>query len=226
MKNKTVRTVAAGVVAAAMGVASPALAENVKIGALLPMTGDLQAYGVASVRGVELAVKEINSAGGVLGNPIELITGDTQTNAQAGVDAAQKLVSVSNVAALIGAMSSGVAIPVAQTVSKPNKVPQISQSATSPVLTNLDDDGYLFRTAPSDALQGKVLGDLTYEEGFRKVGVLYINNDYGEGLADEFTKSFTAHGGAVTNALAYEPATPPTVARSARLPKVAPKRWC
>jgi len=179
-------------------------AQDVKIGAIMPLTGDLQDFGNSDVKGVQLAVKEINEQGGVLGQELELAVADSRTSPQAGVDAARKLVNVENVAGLVGALSSGVTIPIGRSVSSEAGVPQISNASTSPVITTLDDNGYLFRTVPSDALQGVVLGDIVHEKGLRKVSTLYVNNDYGEGLANVFKKQFTKLGAEVLENLPYE----------------------
>lgn len=185
--------------------ASAAQAQPLRIGALMPLTGDLQAYGESSRNGVELAVKEINEAGGVLGEDIELEVSDTQTEPQAGVDAAQRLVSVSGAHALVGALSSGVTIPVASSVARAEEVPQISNASTSPEITGLDDDDFLFRTVPSDAFQGNALAQVTEGEGVTSVSIMYINNDYGEGLAEAFESAFEELGGTVEETTAYEP---------------------
>mgnify|MGYP000712848969 CR=1 FL=1 len=184
--------------------AGPAAAQDVKIGGLLPLTGDLQAYGGTSKQGIQLAVQEINAAGGVLGEDLEATFADTKTTPQAGVDAANKLVSINNVAGIVGALSSGVTISVARAVTSQKGVPQISNASTSPKITTLDDNGYLFRTVPSDALQGQALSDVVFEEGYRTVSTLYVNNAYGEGLASTFRERFEARGGTVAASLPYE----------------------
>ena len=178
-----------------------ASAQEVKIGAVMPTTGALQVYGEADLKGVQLAIDQMNEAGGVLGQQVELVAADTATNPQAGVDAAQRLVNVEGVAGLVGALSSGVTIPIATTVSGPSGVPQISNASTSPVITTLDDDGYLFRTTPHDALQGAILADVVSQQGIDKVAIVYVNNDYGQGLADAFSESYE---GEVTASVAYE----------------------
>jgi ABC-type branched-subunit amino acid transport system substrate-binding protein len=180
-------------------------AKAVKIGALLPMTGDLQAYGESSYTGVKLAEKEINAAGGVLDADLQIKVGDTQTKPQAGIDAAQKLVSIEGVSGIVGALSSGVTIPVAQSVTSSAGVPQISPASTSPVITDLKDKDFLFRSVPSDAFQGVALAQVIKEAGFSNVATLYVNNDYGEGLAQSFAKSFEKEGGKVSATLPYEP---------------------
>ncbi len=179
--------------------------ETIKIGAVIPTTGPLQVYGEAQINALQLAVEEINAAGGVLGRKVELVVADTATNPQVGVEAAKRLVTVDGVVGLIGALSSGVTIPIARTVSSVEGVPQISTASTSPVITTLEDNGFLFRTTPSDALQGVVLGKLVAEQGFRKVAVIYVNNDYGKGLADAFA---SAYAGEITASVAYEERQP------------------
>jgi len=188
--------------AVSFGVDDSALAQSgAKIGALMPTTGGLQVYGESSINGVKLAVDEVNAAGGVLGGELKLVFGDTQTNPQAGVDAAKRLVSIEHVSGLIGALGSGVTIPVATSVSAVDKVPQISNASTSPVITNLADNDFLFRTVPHDALQGVILADVMQQKGIRKVSVLYINNDYGQGLAEALQNAFD---GTITDMIAYE----------------------
>lgn len=195
--------IAAAVGLALAGATQPAAAAGpVKLGALMPMTGDLQAYGQTCLNGVNLAVREINAAGGVLGADLEVEVGDTQTKPQAGIDAAKNLVSIEGVSGIVGALSSGVTIPVAQSVTSREGVPQVSPASTSPVITGLDDNDFMFRTVPSDAFQGKALAEVAAQDGLDSVSILYINNDYGEGLAQSFASAFD---GTVDQSLAYEP---------------------
>ncbi len=184
--------------------AAGAAQAELRIGALMPMTGALQAYGESSRNGVELAISEINQAGGVMGEPITLEVSDTQTEPQAGVDAAQRLVSVQGVSAIVGALSSGVTIPVASSVSAVEGVPQISNASTSPVMTDLDDNDFLFRTTPSDAYQGVALASVALSEGVDRVSIIHVNNDYGEGLAESFSAAFESAGGTVVATTGYE----------------------
>lgn len=179
--------------------------DQVKIGALIPMTGDLQAYGKSCLTGIKLAAEEINEDGGVFGKELSVKIGDTQTKPQSGIDAAQKLVSIESVFGIVGALSSGVTIPVAQSVTSNAKVPQVSPASTSPVITNLSDKDYLFRSVPSDAFQGVALSEVINEAGYKNVAALYVNNDYGEGLAQSFKAAFEKMGGTVSASLAYEP---------------------
>ncbi|MBB4264839.1 ABC transporter substrate-binding protein [Roseospira visakhapatnamensis] len=197
---KTLIPVAGLATATAIALTSAAHAQDMKIGAIIPMTGDLQAYGETTLNGVRLAEKEINAAGG----NITVVVGDTQTAPQSGVDAAQKLVSIEKVSGLVGALSSGVTIPIAQSVSAVVGVPQISGASTSPVITGLEDNDFLFRTVPSDAGQGAALAQVTSERGIEAAAIMYVNNDYGKGLADAFQAAFEAMGGTVTQSVGFE----------------------
>ena len=180
--------------------------ETVKIGTLMPLTGGLASYGQFTRNGTLLAQKIINEQGGLLGGrELELVNVDTQTNPQAGVDGAQKLVSVNGINAIVGALSSGVTIPVAESVTVPGEVVLISPASTSPVLTNLDDDGFVFRTVPSDSLQGVVAGNLAADLNHDSLAVIYVNNDYGQGLNDAVVEQFEERGGEVTASIAFEP---------------------
>ena len=200
------KRVGAAVMAAAMLASVPAFAESkLKIGAIMPLTGELADYGPAAKTGVELAVDEINKAGGVLSSPVALSVGDDQTSPQAGVDTAQKLVSVEKVNALVGPMGSGVFIPVAKTVAVPAGIPIISGSATSPVISTLESKGFTFRTVPSDAFQGVALAQVAKDKGYKSLGIIYVNNDYGKGLAETLEKSFVKNGGKVTASVPFEP---------------------
>lgn len=187
------------------GVSAQAADQPLKIGALMPMTGALQTYGETSLKGIKLAVEEINEAGGVLGQPVELTVGDAQTRPQAGVSAANKLVNIDGAEVFVGALSSGVTIPIATSVAKPNEIPMISPASTSPTVTTLNDDGYLFRTVASDAFQGLALAEIVNDHDISDVAIIYVNNAYGKGLAQSFTKAFKKRGGNVTHTVAYEP---------------------
>ncbi|ASC72137.1 Amino acid/amide ABC transporter substrate-binding protein, HAAT family [Halomicronema hongdechloris C2206] len=180
--------------------------ETVDLGALLPMTGDLQAFGETSLNGINMAVDDINADGGVLGKTLAVNVGDTQTAAQPSIDAAQKLISLEGVVAIIGALSSGNTIPVAESITSKNTIPQISSASTSPVITGLNDNDFLFRTVPSDAFQGVALAQIAREQELEQLAVIYINNDYGQGLAESFKAAFEAQGGTITGMVPYEQA--------------------
>ena len=104
----------------------------------------------------------------------------------------------------MGADCSGVTGAIATNVAVPNGVVMISPSATSPGLTDLNDNGYFFRTAPSDARGGQVLADITKDRKVKSLAVTHTNNDYGKGLADVYVAAVKAHGIKVTAVTAHE----------------------
>lgn len=184
--------------------AAPASAADVKIGSLSAITGPIVSL-VKEINAAErAAVAEINAAGGLLDGNAVLVEADTNCNSQVAVDAANKLVNVEQVAAIVGALCSGATIPAASNVAVPSNVVMISPASTSPEITGLDDNDYLFRTAPSDAYQGYVMARLALQKGIKKVALTYINNDYGLGFAESFRQTFTAGGGEVAGDQAHE----------------------
>lgn len=175
---------------------------EITIGGLLPLSGDLAVYGQTVQKGIQLAVDQINEAGGPLGMKLKVVFRDTQTDPTALRDSAEKLVNVDKVPAVVGPMiRSDVATPVAA----PNHVVLISPSNTPTWVTTLDDDDYTFRTTASDAIQGKVLGKLTWERGYKTAAILYINDPYGGGLAESTKDWFEKSGGKVLGMAAYDP---------------------
>jgi ABC-type branched-subunit amino acid transport system substrate-binding protein len=183
-------------------------ADPIKIGTLLDLTGALEAYGKPVQSGAILAAEQLNAAGGLLGRPLELVHRDSQSEPTAGIDAAKKLVELDKVVAMVGALSSGVTIPVATSVTIPSGIVLISPASTSPQMTDLQDNDFLFRTCPSDALQGKVSGRLAKTLGFQTVATIYVNNPYGSGLSKTFSQAFSAQGGKVVATVAYEEGRP------------------
>ena len=175
-----------------------------KIGMLLDYTGSLAEFGPNIETGLQLAAKQINAAGGVLGKPIQLIKADSGTNPQVAVEAATRVINVEGVQALVGSLSSGVTIAVADGVAVPNKIVMISPASTSHLLTVDKDNDYLFRTVLSDDAQGVVLAQWAKEQGYKKVATFYTNNAYGKGLSDQFVKTFEAEGGTITAAVSHE----------------------
>ena len=181
----------------------------IKIGCLVPLTGALAEFGQAFRMAGDLAAKQLVAAG----IPVLLKYADTETSAIPGVEAARMLVDVERVVVLVGAAASGVSLPIAESVSIPGQVPQISNASTSPLLTVLPSDegkDFLFRTCPSDALQGVILGKLAADEGFKRVAVFWVNNAYGQGLMERFKESFEHRGGMVVAAVPHDEKPSPT----------------
>lgn len=184
--------------------ADPAVAEvqPLTLGLLFDYTGALGEYGPGAEQGALLAVEHVNAAGGVLGHPVSTVIADGATSVDAALAAARRLIEESGVDAVVGPMGSAAALAVAEQVTVPARVPTVSPSATAPALSELDDDGYLFRTTVSDAAQGQVLARLAEGEGHERVAVVYRDDSYGRGLYAAFAAGY---GGTVTAAVPLEP---------------------
>ncbi len=167
----------------------PEVSTSMRIGLMLNFSSASETVADRK-RAFDLAIRHINMAGGVLGMPVESFEADSTRDPQMGVEAARQLVETEGVHAIVGPTASAVSLPVAEMVTGPAGVPTISPSATSPQLTTAADDGYFFRTALSDTAQGPVLARVTGERGFDNVGLLYIDDPYGQGLARSFQESW------------------------------------
>jgi len=184
------------------GFVSAAPAADIRVGTLMAQTGPLKEYGPPIKDGAVLAGKQMAAAGFV----IEFFHEDSETNPTPATSAAKKLVDVNKVVAIVGALSSGVTLAVAESVTIPNNVILISPASTNPLMTVLPaDEGkdFLFRTCPSDALQGVVAGKLAASYN-KTVSILYVNNAYGQGLAEVFEESFARFGGKVLAAVPHD----------------------
>ncbi len=193
--------------ALAMGLAlaaGPAAADDVKLGILFDVTGPIANFIPPMLDAATLAVDEVNNNGGILGGKLVSVVGDTTGATQGAVDAATKLVNVENVAAIVGALMSGTTIAAANAVIVPSGVAQISPTATSPDLTALADNDWVFRVVPSDAFQGVLLAKLTLSKGIKKVALTYANNDYAAPLAQGFAAAFKAGGGEIAGEIKHE----------------------
>lgn len=175
-----------------------------KIGTMLPQTGNLAFLGPPEFAGVDLAVKQINEAGGVLGQPLENLAGDSgDTTTDIASQTADSHIAA-GVSAIIGAASSGVSLTVIDKITGAGVI-QFSPANTSPALSTYADNGLYFRTAPSDLFQGAVLGSLMLDSGAEKAGILALDDAYGTGLADALEANFTDGGGTVTDKIIYNP---------------------
>ena len=178
---------------------------EVKMGIILGFTGPIESLTPAMAASAELAFKEASDSGSLLGGEkISVVRADSTCVDSAAATAAAEGVIAQGVAAIMGADCSGVTGAIASNVAVPNGVVMISPSATSPGLTTLDDKGYFFRTAPSDARGGQILADVTKDRKIKSVAITYTNNDYGKGLADVYKAAVEAHGIKVTTVTAHE----------------------
>lgn len=198
--NKKIAIVSAVLVAAA-AIAIAAIAfvtiekkpEEIKVGAILPLSGDLSAYGKYVKRGIELAAEEINANGGIGGANITVLYKDNGGESDKTVSVMNALIAEDKVPVVIGAVVSANTLAVCPIAEK-KKVVLISPTSTSPKLS--DYKNYVFRTCPSDIYQGKALSDVIFDlkpEGAR-VAVMFVDNDYGVGLKDAFVKSYQEGG--------------------------------
>jgi hypothetical protein len=163
------------------------------IGTLLPQTGNLAFLGPPEIAGAKLAIQDINAAGGVLGQPVQLVEGDSgDTSTDTATQTVDRLLQ-SGVNAIIGAASSGVSQTVIDRITGAG-VLEFSPANTSDIFTTYNDNGLYFRTAPPDLLQAQALSDLISGDGNTSVGILALNDPYGTGLADNTEKDLIAAG--------------------------------
>lgn len=174
---------------------------DLHIGTVLPLTGDLAQFGPGMENGAKLAVKQIKDCNSM---EVESFYEDSGTNEQTAATAADKLINSNDVGAIVGAASSRISFAVVDSAAQ-SSVVQISPASTSPDFTDYEDNGYFFRTVPSDNLQGQVLAQIAQDEGYKTVNVLALNDDYGQGIAETFEQSFTDAGGEVGANVAYDP---------------------
>ncbi len=176
----------------------------VNIATVLPETGNLAFLGPPEFAGVDLAVQEINEAGGALGADVTLDQGDS---GDTSTDIANQTVDrqlAAGADAFIGAASSGVSFTFIDKLVENCKI-HFSPANTSPDFTDYADDGLYFRTAPSDVLQGRVLADLMIEEGVTTATFMALQDPYGEGLLKYSTEPFADQGGEIVDQFTYDP---------------------
>jgi branched-chain amino acid transport system substrate-binding protein len=181
-------------------------AGTVKIGVLQGFTGPIESLTPPMALAAELAIKEASDSGAFLGGTkiVSVRADSTCIDASAATAAAERLINSEKVIAIVGASCSGATTAVVNNASVPNGIVTISSSATSPALTMIKDNGYFFRTAPSDARQGEVLANIVIDRGIKKVAVTYTNNDYGKGLSNSFAGVYTKLGGKILMTASHE----------------------
>jgi len=200
---------AVSVVAAAslaIGVSVPAHAasadQTLNINSILPLTGNLAFLYPPMEAGMKLAVKDINAAGGVLGNDVVLTTRDSGGGDDLSVSTNSADAAVADGAdVVLGAAASGVTSNIINKITGAGIV-EISPSNTAPDLSTWNDNGYYFRTAPSDNLQGRIVANQIIADGAQNVAVLYTTNSYGQGL-QRVAKSSLRAAGATVNAYGF-----------------------
>ncbi len=179
-------------------------ADPLRLGYLLPETGQLAFLGPPMVSGTQLAIDEINAAGGVLGNPVELLSGDEAGDAGRAAEEATRLLAA-GVQGIVGAAATGMTMAVIDQITSAGVV-QCSPSNTGILLTaQPDNGGYYFRTAPSDVLQAPVLADLVVNAGYEDIAVVARADDYGVPFMDETVAQLETRGANVVFSDSYDP---------------------
>lgn len=179
--------------------------KEIKIGASLPLTGEVASYGIRAKRGIEIALEEINSEGGITGRKVKVIFEDDKNDPKTGVSIITKFSTVDKLPVVIGSAGSTVTLAMAP-IANQNKVVLISPISSSVNLTSKGGP-YFFRVCPADDAQAKILADWVLEKGHKKVALIYTNNSWGKPLAESFQKYFETVGGKVVIAEGVEERT-------------------
>jgi len=193
----------------------------VRVGAIVSRSGAASSFGEQVARGFELAVQQINAAGGVRGRPIELLYRDDSTNPEIGLGALRELVENEHVAIVLGAVSSKVTTRLAPYCERRHVV-LVSPSASAPQLSEAGE--YIFRTFPSGLLEGASMADFARDLGLERVAVVAVDDDYGRGLARVFEERLNAAGGSVVGSLTFPEGDREAIADAvAALPGLTPR---
>lgn len=202
-KFKTLLAVSAA--ASVIAVAAPSLAQEVKLGFLADVTGPIAGFAPGMVDAGNLAIANINAQGGVLdGQNLVSVVADSGCDAGAAGPAADRLVNSEQVVAIFGAYCSGPTIAGANGSAVPGNVVMISPASTAPAVAEIADNDLVYRVVVPDSVQGVKAAELLLAQGVDTVGVTYVNNDYGSGLAGAFVAAFEAGGGKVAANVAHE----------------------
>jgi ABC-type branched-subunit amino acid transport system substrate-binding protein len=204
MKKLLLLTTAAGLAFSAQAYAADC---KITVGVVMELTGPAGEYGQAGAKSVEMAFRDINDAGGIRGCTLATDTRDSQSTGSVAVDVATQLVQIAKVPAIIGGIISSVSIPILTSVTAPAKVVQISPASSSPTLTSLGREGktggIFFRTITSDALQGTAAAKYALDQGFKKIAVVHVNNDFGVNMFAEFRRAYESLGGTIVSTTPY-----------------------
>jgi ABC-type branched-subunit amino acid transport system substrate-binding protein len=200
---------------------------ELKVGVLVPLTGGLGPFGGPGAQAAELGAAQVNAAAGDTGLSMTLVQEDTKSDPQAAAEAATKLVESDGVTAIAGPWGTDEVTTAAENVTVPGGIPLVSPSATQPAITDLDDDGLVFRTPPSDAIQGRVLAQLVARElgPDATLNTGGRNDSYGTALVEEFTTAWEAGGGTVAKNVPYNPQAASVNSEAQQLASGNPDGW-
>ncbi len=191
----------AGALTGMVSILTARAAGEIPIGEYASLTGGSASFGQSSHKGTELAIEEINAAGGVLGKKLKLITEDDQSQAGQPATIVRKLISQDKVVAILGEVASSKSLEAAP-ICQQNKIPMITPASTNPKVTEVGD--YIFRICFIDPFQGTVMSKFARSKGWKKIAVLTdVKQDYSVGLAEFFKKDFTANGGEIVRDQKY-----------------------
>lgn len=175
---------------------------TIEIGTLLPASGELSGIGSTMVDAADLAFSVVDDESEYF--DVDATFGDSQSTPEDGISAANNLTNA-GVPAVVGSAVTNVHIPASEQVFVPNEMCACSPSATAVTITDIEDDDLLFRTVPSDSLQGRAMTQYaTQELGVETAAVLHVNDDYGQSLSGSFISSFEDTGGTVQQQVSYE----------------------
>lgn len=191
--------------------------EVIKVGSILPLTGDNATFGQSSKNALEILVKDTNEKGGILGKDVQIIYEDDESKPTNAANVAQKLINNDKVVALLGSVTSKCSIAIGP-IATQNKIPMIATTATNPKVT-IDGGAYVYRACFIDPFQGTVLAKFSVEDlKVTKAAVLYdVANDYSKGLADFYKEGFEALDGEI---VAFETYTTGDTDFNAQLTKI------
>ena len=200
------KTLTLAVAASSLLAAAPAMAQDTgaTIGFIGGFTGPIESLTPPIFAGAELVVKQVNEQGGILGGEFKLVSADGACDATAAAAAADRVINTDNVTAVVGALCTGETIGAFNGSGLSGNVVFISPASSAPALTTLEDNDLVYRTTPSDALQGVKLAELLIAKGVMDIAVTYVNNDYGKGFADALSAAYTAGGGTIAANVAHE----------------------
>jgi branched-chain amino acid transport system substrate-binding protein len=194
---------------------------TITIGVVMELTGPAGEYGQKASKSVELALNDLNAAGGVAGCKLAADIRDAQSQGSVAADVAKQLVEIKKVPLIIGGIISSVSMPILTSVTAPSGVVQISPASSSPSFTNLAEQGktggWWFRTITSDALQGTIAAKYALDLGFKKLAIIHVNNDFGSNMVKEFAKAYQALGGTIVSTTPYnenQPSYAPEVTKA------------
>ena len=200
------KTLTLAVAATTLTIAAPALAQDsgATIGFIGGLTGPIESLAPPILAGAQLAVNHVNEQGGILGGELSMISADSACDATGGATAADKVINTDNVTAVVGGLCTGETIGAFNGSGLSGNVVFVSPASSAPALTTLEDNDLVYRTTPSDALQGVKMANLLLAKGVNDIAITYVNNDYGKGFADALVAAYEAGGGTVAANLAHE----------------------